>query len=227
MDRDLNKLNLQDYKPLRDIVFESLKEAIIEGKLKPGERLMEMQLAERLGVSRTPIREAIRKLELEGLVVMVPRKGAYVTDVSLKDIIDVLEIRASLEGLAASLAAQRITSEEIKELELKTEEFGKCYKDNDIEGMIKIDTELHDIIFRAARNERLIGLTDSLREHVQRFRVTYMTEYKKSAKLIEEHKKILEAIKKGDVEKARAYAQIHVENAENYLVKEVKVKIKK
>ena len=118
----LTKLNLDEYKPLRDVVFENLREAIVEGRLKPGQRLMEVQLAEQLGVSRTPVREAIRKLELEGLVVMLPRKGAYVANMSLKDLKDVLEIRASLEGLAASLAAERISDEDIKKLEFIIEE---------------------------------------------------------------------------------------------------------
>ncbi len=114
---NLTKLNLDNYKPLRDVVFENLREAILEGKLKPGQRLMEVQLAEQLGVSRTPVREAIRKLELEGLVVMLPRKGAYVANMSLKDIMDVLEVRASLEGLAY-LAAERISDEDIKSLKI-------------------------------------------------------------------------------------------------------------
>ena len=95
----LTKLNLDNYKPLRDVVFENLRSAILEGKLKSGQRLMEVQLAEQLGVSRTPVREAIRKLELEGLVVMLPRKGAYVANISVKDLMDVLEIRASLEDI--------------------------------------------------------------------------------------------------------------------------------
>ena len=120
---NLTKLNLDNYKPLRDVVFENLREAILEGKLKPGQRLMEVQLAEQLGVSRTPVREAIRKLELEGLVVMLPRKGAYVANMSLKDIMDVLEVRASLEGLAAYLAAERISDEDIKKLKDISEEF--------------------------------------------------------------------------------------------------------
>ena len=111
---NLTKINLDNYKPLRDVVFENLREAILEGKLEPGQRLMEVQLAEQLGVSRTPVREAIRKLELEGLVVMLPRKGAYVADVSLKDIIDVLEIRSTLEGLAAYLAAAAAYPEPLK-----------------------------------------------------------------------------------------------------------------
>lgn len=92
------KLKLENYKPLREVVFEHLRNSILNGELDPGERLMELQLAEQLGVSRTPIREAIRKLELEGLVEMIPRKGAYVADLSIKDILDVLEVRMYLEG---------------------------------------------------------------------------------------------------------------------------------
>ena len=98
---NLPKLDLNNFRPLRDVVFENLRESILTGRLKPGQRLMEIQLAEGLGVSRTPVREAIRKLELEDLVVMLPRKGAYVTNMSLKEILDVLEVRASLESLAA------------------------------------------------------------------------------------------------------------------------------
>mgnify|MGYP002733969358 FL=1 len=130
---NLTKLNLDEYKPLRDVVFESLREAILEGKLSPGQRLMEVQLAEQLGVSRTPVREAIRKLELEGLVVMLPRKGAYVADISLKDLVDVLEIRASLEGLSASLAAERMHEDDIKKLEKIVQDFKEHASSGDVE----------------------------------------------------------------------------------------------
>ena len=115
--RKLLPIVLDGYKPLRDVVFETLRDAIIKQVLKPGERLMEIQLADEMGVSRTPVREAIRKLELEGLVVMVPRKGAYVAGVSMKDIHEVYEVRAALEMLAVSLAAERITDEELDALE--------------------------------------------------------------------------------------------------------------
>ena len=108
-------VRLDSYKPLREVVFDSLREAIINGTLRPGERMMEIQMAEELGVSRTPVREAIRKLELEGFVVMLPRKGAYVAGISLKDIADVFEVRASLEALASGLAAERITGEELED----------------------------------------------------------------------------------------------------------------
>ena len=154
---NLTKLNLDEYKPLRDVVFENLREAIVEGRLKPGQRLMEVQLAEQLGVSRTPVREAIRKLELEGLVVMLPRKGAYVANMSLKDLIDVLEIRASLEGLAASLAAERITDEDIKKLESIVEEFKDGINESNVEALLRKDVEFHECIFKSTNNKNCIN----------------------------------------------------------------------
>ena len=105
------QVNMNEYLPLRDVVFNTLRQAILRGELKPGERLMEIQLANKLGVSRTPIREAIRKLELEGLVLMIPRKGAEVAEITEKSLKDVLEIRRALEDLAVRLACEKITKE--------------------------------------------------------------------------------------------------------------------
>jgi DNA-binding transcriptional regulator YhcF (GntR family) len=105
MERRLPPIKLDSYRPLREVVSEALREAITTGILKPGERLMEIQMAEELGVSRTPVREAIRRLELEGFLVMVPRRGTYVSDLSIKDINEVFEIRTALDVLAAGLAA--------------------------------------------------------------------------------------------------------------------------
>lgn len=215
---NLNKLNLDEYKPLRDVVFENLREAILEGKLKPGQRLMEVQLAEQLGVSRTPVREAIRKLELEGLVVMLPRKGAYVANMSLKDVIDVLEIRAILEGLAASLAAERINPEDIKKLEKIAQEFEECTIASDIDTLLKKDVEFHECIFKATNNKKLHSLINSLWEQVYRFRVTYISDYDSSLSIVNEHKLILEAIKKGDNELAKRYATEHIEKAEQFMI---------
>ena len=105
------QVTMNEYLPLRDVVFNTLRHAILKGELEPGERLMEITLAQKLGVSRTPIREAIRKLELEGLVVMVPRKGAEVADITEKDLRDVLEVRTALEELSIELAMKNITQE--------------------------------------------------------------------------------------------------------------------
>ena len=214
----LTKINLDNYKPLRDVVFENLRTAILEGDLKAGQRLMEVQLAEQLGVSRTPIREAIRKLELEGLVVMLPRKGAYVANMSFKDLIDVLEIRSSLEGLAASLAAERLREEDISDLERVAKEFEKSVREADIDNVLKKNVEFHEKIFLMANNKKLYQLITSLWEQVHRFRVTYVSNYDASLSLVDEHNRILEAIKSGDCELAKKYATEHIEIAEQFFM---------
>lgn len=214
----LTKINLDNYKPLRDVVFENLRTAILEGNLKAGQRLMEVQLAEQLGVSRTPVREAIRKLELEGLVVMLPRKGAYVANMSFKDFIDVLEIRSSLEGLAASLAAERLREEDIEDLERVAKEFETSVREADIDNVLKKDVEFHEKIFLMANNKKLYQLITSLWEQVHRFRVTYVSNYDASLSLVDEHNRILEAIKSGDSDLAKKYATEHIELAEQFFM---------
>ncbi|HYE81398.1 MAG TPA: GntR family transcriptional regulator [Clostridia bacterium] len=221
MEKDFFELKLDNYKPLREVVFESVRGAILSGILKPGERLMEVQLAEKLGVSRTPIREAIRKLELEGLVIMLPRKGAYVADLSIKDITDVLEIRAALEGLASGLAALRMTEDEIEELKLTAQHFSQAIEADDFDGIVQMDIEFHDRIFRSTRNEKLLQITNNLREQVQRFRIMYINKSNKSKELAKEHFEIAEAISKRDMDKAEKIAIKHIENAEKYILKMV------
>ena len=130
MTDDFN-LIMEDFLPLRDVVFNTLRRAILTGTLKPGERLMEVHLANKLGVSRTPIREAIRKLELEGLVVMVPRKGAEVAKISEKSLKDVLEVRRALDELIAQLACSRITKDQLSELKEAADEFEKVCRDSE------------------------------------------------------------------------------------------------
>ena len=117
------QVDMDQYLPLRDVVFNTLRQAILRGELKPGERLMEIQLANKLGVSRTPIREAIRKLELEGLVLMIPRRGAEVAEITEKSLRDVLEVRGALEELAVDLACERIKEDDIEKLREAAKEF--------------------------------------------------------------------------------------------------------
>lgn len=214
----LSKLNLDEYKPLRDVVFENLREAIVEGTLTPGKRLMEIQLAEQLGVSRTPVREAIRKLELEGLVVMIPRKGAYVSNISLKDVVEVLEIRASLEGLAAYLAAERISDEGIAKLEKIAQEFDQYKEEDNLEELLKKDTEFHECIFKATGNNKLHQMINMLWEQVYRFRFMYISDQQSTININQEHQMILEAIKSRNSELAKKYAKEHIEKAEEFMI---------
>lgn len=211
-------IKLDNYKPLRELVFESLREAIIVGKLSPGERLMEIQMAEEMGVSRTPVREAIRKLELEGLVVMLPRKGAYVAGLSLKDITDVFEIRGALEGLAAELAAERITEEELEGLERYLVKISEESETGNLSKVVETDTDFHSLIYSASRNQRLSQIINNLREQIQRFRTTSLAYPGRMKVAVEEHRKIVEAISARDGELARKLAHEHMENAENSMM---------
>lgn len=216
MDRKpLVPIRLDSYKPLRELVFESIREAIIGGQLPPGERLMEIQLAEEMGVSRTPVREAIRKLELEGLVVMIPRKGAYVSGLSMKDISDVFEIRGALEGLAAELASERITDEELENMERHLVRISEGIEKGDITSVVEIDTDFHSMLYTASRNQRLGQIINNLREQIQRFRQTSLSYPGRMRVALEEHRRIIEAISARDAELARKLAAEHIENAEN------------
>lgn len=222
MSGKLSKINLNDYKPLREVIFISLREAIIIGELRPGERLMEVQLAEKMGVSRTPVREAIRKLELEGLVDMIPRKGAHVAELSVKDIMDVLEVRASLDGLATALAAERITDDELKELNHINGQFSSYIEKENLNGSVKKDVEFHDIIYKASRNDKLIAILSNLREQVQRFRVIYLKDYNSPKNLIKEHNDIYDAVSSRTIESARAVAKTHILNQEKTILSSIK-----
>lgn len=221
MRKPLMPIKLDNYKPLREIVFETMRQAIISGHLKPGERLMEVQMAEELGVSRTPVREAIRKLELEGFVVMVPRKGAYVAALSLKDIADVFEIRGALEGLAAGLAAERATEEELEELERMLVLIAECIEKHDVSTIIDIDTRFHDLLYAASRNDRLKHILSNLREQIQRFRAQSLARPGRLKRALTEHKAIVEALQQRDPDLAQRLAQEHIENAENELMEYV------
>lgn len=211
----LSPITLESYRPLREIVFETIREAIISGVLKPGERLMEVQLAEEMGVSRTPVREAIRKLELENFVVMIPRKGAYVADISTKDVVDVFEIRSALESLAAGLAAERITEEELEELKQILVQNGESQS---LEEVIAVDTKFHDVLYKASRNERLVQIISNLREQIQMFRSTTLASPGRIKNTLEEHKKIVAAVAERNILLAQELAQEHIENAENSML---------
>jgi len=206
------QVNMNEYLPLRDVVFNTLRQAILRGELKPGERLMEIQLANKLGVSRTPIREAIRKLELEGLVLMIPRKGAEVAEITEKSLKDVLEIRRALEDLAVRLACEKITKEEIKELKKAGDEFKKVLKSQDITEVAEADVRFHDVIYMATDNPKLIQLLNNYREQLYRFRVEYLKKAEVRPQLLAEHDEIIKYITEGNKEEASRVVTRHIEN---------------
>lgn len=219
MTEDL-KLNMDAFLPLRDVVFNTLREAILKGDLKPGERLMELKLAATLGVSRTPIREAIRMLEQEGLAVTIPRKGAEVAKMTLKGMEDVLEIRESLDILACQLACERITEDQLTVLKEKKKNFEDSLKSGNVREIAETDVDFHDVIYEATNNPKLVNMLNNLREQIYRYRVEYLKKEENYPILIEEHNAIYESLSKRSEEEAISSIREHVKN-QAIAVKEV------
>lgn len=209
---DKLELNTNAYLPLRDVVFHTLREAILKGELKPGERLMELQLASKLGVSRTPIREAIRMLELEGLAVTTPRKGAEVAKMTEKDMEDVLQIRKALDELAVGLACENMGEEELAKLSVALENFEESTRSGNVKRIAQADVEFHDAIYQAADNPKLVNMLNNLREQMYRYRVEYLKRGECHAQLLSEHQEIIEAITNKEVERAVAVTCRHIDN---------------
>ena len=212
--------DIQNHKPLREVVYEELKALILTGKIIPGTRLMEIELAESMGVSRTPIREAIRKLEKEGLVTIEPRRGAYASQISTEDMIAILEVRQNLDGIAAHFAASRATQEQLKQLKLFAEKFNQALEEGNMQNMIEFDTKFHRTIVDASHNKVLVQMIEKLQELVLRFRYIYFDDFKRAENMPVEHKDILDAILNGDSEVARAAADVHIDRLKELVIKE-------
>lgn len=221
--QDTLQVKLNEFLPLRDVVFNTLRQAILTGELKPGERLMEIHLADTLGVSRTPIREAIRKLELEGLVTMIPRRGAQVAQITEKSMSDVLEVRRAMDALCAELACERITPEELVRLKEACDRFEKAIESGDVKIIAQVDVELHDIILRATGNARLIQLVNNLSEQMYRYRFEYIKDFSQHARLVEEHKIIYESLVSKDKERASEAAKTHIDNQKKAIIHQIRL----
>jgi DNA-binding GntR family transcriptional regulator len=204
------------------VVFQTLRQAILKGELQPGERLMEIKLAETLGVSRTPIREAIRKLELEGLVVMIPRKGAAVANITEKDTKDVLEVRRTLEMFAVEVACHRITKEQLVQLKEAANAFEAAKGSMDVIRIAETDMNFHEIIYEATQNERLVQMLNNLRENMYRYRIEYLKDANYYDSLVREHEEILDAIETGDKEKARDCMRRHIDKQQLAVISKIK-----
>ena len=211
MTEDLT-LNMDAYLPLRDVVFNTLREAILKGELKPGERLMELQLAAKLGVSRTPIREAIRMLEQEGLAVTIPRKGAEVAKMTEKDMEDVLQIREALDELAAKIACEQISEEQLEELVATMHEFEESTKTDNVKKIAEADVKFLDIIYQSTGNPKLVNMLNNLREQMYRYRVEYLKDENNYPTLMKEHKDIVEGLVRKNKMQVTETMHQHVKN---------------
>lgn len=204
---------------LREKVFVKLENDILNGVYKPGESLNESRVASELKVSRTPVREAIRQLELEGLLTYIPNKGAIVKGLTGEDVHDIYEIRMKIEGLAARRAAVNITPEQLKELKevVESEEYytNKCESGQ----ILMLDTRFHEIIFHASGSRLLNRTLSSFHHYIQRARSLSLRNMKRARKALEEHKAIMESIEAGDCEKAEKLMSKHISNASKNIFK--------
>lgn len=211
-------LNTNEYLPLREVVFHTLREAILTGELEPGEHLMEVKLADKLGVSRTPVREAIRKLELEGLVVMTPRRSAEVAKITKEDLIDVLEVRKVLEGLAIELSCKNRSEEDIIKLKENLKSFKLYINKNSVTEIATTDVQFHEIIYNSTGNRRLNQILYNLREQMYRYRLEYIKDRQTRKNLILEHDEIIQSIEERNVERAKKAILIHIEKQEETIL---------
>ena len=204
---------------LRGKVFHKIREDILSGKYKDNEELKEVAIADELGVSRTPVREAFRQLELEGLIQIIPNKGAYVTGISIKDVKDIYLIRSLLEGLCARWATENITKEQLEEMEenVYLTEFhaGKGHNDQ----IAELDNRFHEIMYEACNSKMLEQQLRAFHDYVLRVRKKTLSQNKRGTQSNREHKLILEAIKEGNPEKAEQVANKHVMSAYENMVK--------
>ncbi len=202
---------LKKVKPIRDIVYELLRKAILAGKIKPGERIVENDYAEMFHTSRTPIREALRKLEMEGFVEYLPRKGVIVKGFSLSDIIEIYEIRKSLECLAIRHVVAKISGQEIDQIRAIVREMEKANQEDNIEQLVTICQQFHDTILHTSSMPRLTSMINTLQDYLERFKRVTLEKPKRRGNAIKEHQEIFRAIDQRDVNKAEELISQHIE----------------
>ena len=213
------KKEVTDKYSLRGRVFNKLREDILSGKYQDHEELKEVAIGEELGVSRTPVREAFRQLELEGLIQIVPNKGAYVTGITAKDVKDIYMIRSSLEGMCARLATENITEEQLEELEENVYLASFHASKGHMEQMTELDNRFHHILYEACDSKMLEKLLQDFHQYVIRIRKKTLSTKERGIASNEEHRQIMEAIKAKNPDEAQRLANMHMNNAYDNMVK--------
>lgn len=213
------KHEVTDKFSLRGRVFHHLREDILSGKYKEGDELKEVAIGEELGVSRTPVREAFRQLELEGLIQIIPNKGAYVTGITEKDVKDIYMIRSLLEGLCARWACEHITDAQMEEMEENIYLSKFHAQKGHLEQLAELDNRFHEILYEACNSKMLENQLRDFHEYVLRVRKKTLSNVNRGPKSNEEHELLMEAIKAKDADKAEKLANMHMINAYENMVK--------
>ena len=211
----------QDYRTIQDLVFTTLRDEILSGELEPGERLNTSQLSERLGVSRTPIREALNRLTSIGLVENIPHRGAFVRKLSIEEIIEMYYIRAALEGIAARLAARNLTEEEIQQLLQYCDQMESHLSTGHYQKILDTNFEFHSIIYQAAQSPRLQNLILQYYRHSEQYRALGLELPGRYAEICQEHRNLALALAERDMEGAESNAREHHLNTARRIAKSV------
>jgi len=211
---------LQARKSLGEHVFDSLKQAIIRGNMSPGEWLVESHIADTLGISRTPVREAIHKLEREGLIERQPRGGFTVLGLTRDDIEETFGIRAILEGYAARLAAIKHQEKELALLERKIEEFEKCMQKKQLDNLTRINTEFHELLYALSKSPKLVHMINGLTDQIYRFRQIILKETRMAKISNDDHKQMLGFIRKRDADGVEALVRAHIIRGQEMVLEE-------
>lgn len=224
MDELVKDTNFNQNKPIREVVYESLRRTIISGVIPAGERIVEKEYAERLNISRTPVREALRLLEMEELVEYLPRTGVVVKRISVEDAIEIYKIRHSLEVLASITAMDNITEEEITDIENLLDITEQKNKEGDVEEVIRLFGVFNTKIYEASRMKRLANMISRLNEYLQRFRNISISENERREKALREHRLILKAIAEKNKDQIDEIIKKHLEDSIEIVIAEMKGK---
>jgi DNA-binding GntR family transcriptional regulator len=212
------KIEIPDSRLLTSKVADKIREFITLGEFKPGERLIESKLAESLGISRQPVREAFRILELEHLLTIIPRKGAYVSEISLKETKEIYQTRAMIEGFAAQLAISHITPKDLSQLESILDLMEKSIKENNLQKVIQYNLSFHQKIVSLSKNGNLAKVYESMLLPVRRYQKMGFSLQSSWVVSLEEHRSILEALNSRDIKRAEEMCRNHVLKAEKRLI---------
>lgn len=215
----MKKKPIERHQTLREKILENIRDAILKGTLKAGERVSEPDLAERYGISRTPIREAFRQLESEGYLTVVPRKGAVVTSLSERDVEEFYSIKSILEGYAARLAAEKLTEKELDRLQSINDRLRRLATAGDVKTFFRIHNEFHELFIKASGNEKLLELIQQLLKKFDRLRVASLSLPGRMEISVQEHEKIIEAFKNHDGDTADRLVQKNAAYGGQVLIK--------
>jgi DNA-binding GntR family transcriptional regulator len=214
---------IRERKSLGQHVFENLKQAVITGKVLPGNRLIESRLAEALGISRTPVREAIHKLEREGYLRKLPRGGFTVLGFSRKDIEETFGIRSILESYAARLAAAKHQEAALKPLEDKIKIYQQCLDAKDLDSLLKINTEFHELLYALSQSPRLVKMINDLKDHIYRYRKLILQNERLARISNEDHKRMLEYIRRRDEEGVEKLVRDHLIRGQKAVLNQIDI----